>query len=145
MINGYSGTQTCNSQCNGFSTCQTTQYCGDGIINGNEQCDGNNLNGQTCQTKGFTSGTLTCGNCQFNTAQCTTQTSPVCGNRIKEGAEQCDDGNLVNGDGCSSSCLTETSKSTLTKTTLTKGEVSLSPDESEKSVLERILEFLFGG
>ena len=28
-----------------------------------------------------------------------------CGNAVVEGAEQCDDGNLVNNDGCSNSCL----------------------------------------
>ena len=32
---------------------------------------------------------------------------PVCGNGILEGTEQCDDGNLINGDGCSSKCMIE--------------------------------------
>jgi cysteine-rich repeat protein len=32
----------------------------------------------------------------------------VCGNGIREGSEQCDDGNTANGDGCSSSCVIET-------------------------------------
>jgi len=32
---------------------------------------------------------------------------PVCGNTITETPEACDDGNLANGDGCSSSCETE--------------------------------------
>ena len=32
---------------------------------------------------------------------------PVCGNGIKEGSEQCDDGNLVNGDGCNNQCINE--------------------------------------
>jgi len=30
--------------------------------------------------------------------------TPVCGNTIKEGVEQCDDGNKVNGDGCENDC-----------------------------------------
>ncbi|MEK6860963.1 MAG: DUF4215 domain-containing protein, partial [Nanoarchaeota archaeon] len=34
----------------------------------------------------------------------------ICGNGIKEGSEQCDDGNLINGDGCSSLCLIENIK-----------------------------------
>jgi|GEM_PF-1271775 len=34
--------------------------------------------------------------------------NPVCGNSIREGAEQCDDGNLQNGDTCSSTCMTTT-------------------------------------
>lgn len=37
----------------------------------------------------------------------TVQAQPICGNGIKESAEQCDDGNLRNGDGCSSSCRDE--------------------------------------
>lgn len=36
-----------------------------------------------------------------------TAAAPVCGDRRVEGGEQCDDGNKVNGDGCSSSCLLE--------------------------------------
>ncbi|MFH1770192.1 MAG: MopE-related protein [archaeon] len=32
---------------------------------------------------------------------------PVCGNGIKEKGELCDDGNLINGDGCSSQCRDE--------------------------------------
>ncbi len=31
----------------------------------------------------------------------------ICGNGVKEGSEQCDDGNLVNGDGCNSICKIE--------------------------------------
>ena len=36
------------------------------------------------------------------------QFSPNCGNNIIETEEQCDDGNDVNGDGCSASCQIET-------------------------------------
>ena len=32
-------------------------------------------------------------------------TPAVCGNGFKEGTEQCDDGNVVNGDGCSKTCI----------------------------------------
>ena len=32
---------------------------------------------------------------------------PVCGNGMQEAGEQCDDGNLADGDGCSSACTTE--------------------------------------
>ncbi len=35
------------------------------------------------------------------------QSVPQCGNGILEEGEQCDDGNLINGDGCSSSCQLE--------------------------------------
>lgn len=33
--------------------------------------------------------------------------TPVCGNNILDSGEQCDDGNTLNGDGCSSSCQNE--------------------------------------
>ena len=33
--------------------------------------------------------------------------TPVCGNGMQEPGEQCDDGNLSNGDGCSSACMNE--------------------------------------
>src|SRR3989304_6423125 len=33
---------------------------------------------------------------------------PICGNGVIESGEQCDDDNLINNDGCSSTCTTET-------------------------------------
>ncbi|MBS3085840.1 hypothetical protein J4225_04105 [Candidatus Pacearchaeota archaeon] len=42
-----------------------------------------------------------CGNTQACNA------SSVCGNSIVEAGESCDDGNTTNGDGCSSTCATE--------------------------------------
>ncbi len=45
--------------------------CGNDQINPPEQCDGLNLNGKTCQSLGYASGSLTCqANCQFNLASC---------------------------------------------------------------------------
>ena len=38
----------------------------------------------------------------------TTTTTSICGNYISESNEQCDDGNTLNNDGCSSVCQTET-------------------------------------
>ena len=32
---------------------------------------------------------------------------PVCGNKIKEAAEECDDGNTIDGDGCATTCKLE--------------------------------------
>jgi cysteine-rich repeat protein len=34
-------------------------------------------------------------------------TGPVCGDGLREGAEACDDGNIVGGDGCSATCAIE--------------------------------------
>jgi cysteine-rich repeat protein len=57
--------------------------CGNGVVEGAEQCDG----GPGC--------TATC------------DLVAVCGDGVVEGAEQCDDGNTANGDGCSSTCHLE--------------------------------------
>ncbi|MFH0955139.1 MAG: hypothetical protein V1777_03475 [Candidatus Micrarchaeota archaeon] len=49
--------------------------CGNNTIEGTEQCDTTDLNGQTCLTKDFNGGILTCNsNCTFNTGACTTIT-----------------------------------------------------------------------
>jgi cysteine-rich repeat protein len=58
--------------------------CGDGSCN----------NGETCST------------CPGDCGVCPPPTH-VCGNHIKEGSEECDDGNLINGDGCSKLCKIE--------------------------------------
>ncbi len=45
--------------------------CGNGVIDGTEQCDLGTLNGQTCVTQGFAGGTLRCGaGCVFDTSGC---------------------------------------------------------------------------
>ena len=63
--------------------------CGNGIIEGSEQCDdGNNISGDGCS------------------AACIIE---FCGDGILQAGlgEQCDDGNNINGDGCSAACLLE--------------------------------------
>lgn len=50
--------------------------CGDTIIQLGEECDGSNLNSNTCQTRGFSTGTLSCdSSCFFNTSQCANESS----------------------------------------------------------------------
>ena len=47
------------------------QGCGNGILDANEECDGINLGGQTCQGLGYSSGVLNCGaDCLFDTSNC---------------------------------------------------------------------------
>lgn len=56
------------------ATTQTTDPagCGNGVIDPNEQCDGANLNGFTCQTLGNAGGSLGCDpvTCTFDTSMC---------------------------------------------------------------------------
>jgi hypothetical protein len=52
--------------------CSAITNCGDGVVDEGEECDGSNLNGKDCTDFGFTSGTLKCTNCTFDTSDCIT-------------------------------------------------------------------------
>ncbi len=94
--------------------------CGNNAVDPGEACDGNNLDGQTCQALGYSAGSLACtSQCTFDVSDCDS-TAPVCGNAILETGEQCDRGQLggmtcvllgfTGGQlGCSDSCRFDTS------------------------------------
>src|SRR3989344_2025003 len=73
--------------------------CGNNIVETGEVCDGSSLAGQSCNTRGFTGGSLSCAaNClSFNTNLCTTT---LCGNNVVETGEVCDGSSLA-GQSCS--------------------------------------------
>lgn len=101
--------------CTGFpSIC--APICGDGLVRGDEQCDdGNTRDGDGCSATCHIEQGWACSaepsicrvlmgwRCMGDPAVC----APVCGDGLIRGTEQCDDGNLVNGDGCSSTCQIE--------------------------------------
>lgn len=104
---GYSfdgGTLTCFTDCTFDTSGCTSNLCDNGNIDPGEDCDGTDLNGETCVSQGFDGGTLVCtpGTCVFDTTNCY-----VCGDGAINPGEECDDGNTQDGDGCSSSCLRE--------------------------------------
>ena len=88
------------------STCQIETpipTCGDSNLDSGEECDNGASNGQVCTTSYGDTCTYCSSNCQNIQL-----TGAHCGDGIVNGAEECDDGNIGNGDGCSSSCFIET-------------------------------------
>ena len=89
MLGFTGGTLGCISGCL-FDTsgCVGTvvDVCGDGVATGSEVCDNGDLNGGSCATLGFVSGTLGCGSdCTFETAACSR-----CGDGVLDAEESCD-------------------------------------------------------
>ena len=73
---------------------KTVDACGDGFIDPAEECDGANLQGQTCESLGHynLTGTLGCtATCEYNRADC----GGRCGDGVlQEQAEDCDGDDL---------------------------------------------------
>ncbi len=81
-----------------------TSVCGNNIVESGEQCDGTNLNGATCVSRGYDGGSLSCSNsCTFNVSSCTNALA-TCGNSIVNVGETCDDGNNNQNDSCTNLC-----------------------------------------
>lgn len=77
-------------------------YCGNGVIDGNEQCDdGNTVSGDGCSRSCQVEASCSC---PAPGQPCTCNS--LCGNGIVTANENCDDGNMVSGDGCSADCQT---------------------------------------
>lgn len=69
----------CDSSCNSSNTPGNTCIfrlpenclCGNGVAEFDEDCDGTDLRGETCVSRGFQDGTLACNqNCTFDTSGC---------------------------------------------------------------------------
>lgn len=93
-----------------FAACDdpvvSTDLCGDGFIDPGEQCDGADLNGQSCESLGYyiVTGQLACtATCQYDTTAC----GHRCGDGLLDVQEDCDDGDGEDGDGCSARCRVE--------------------------------------
>jgi len=88
----------CDNDCT-FS-CAVVADCDDGLpCNGAETC---NTTTHVCRNPPDLADGTSCGSGMVcRSGVCTTT---MCGNSIREGAEQCDDGNTVEGDGCDNDC-----------------------------------------
>ena len=96
----------------GWDCSETEPYlcvtvCGDGIVAGAETCDDENgVDGDGCTAnctieEGYA--------CEGSPSVCTEAAveAPVCGDGIVTEDEACDDGNTVDGDGCTANCTIE--------------------------------------
>lgn len=62
--------------------------CGNGVQEYGEDCDGSDLGGASCSSRGFLSGTLACSPaCEYDTSGCSS--SPSCGDSVCNGSETC--------------------------------------------------------
>jgi cysteine-rich repeat protein len=94
--------------CPAGGTCRAAR-CGDGILVGAERCDdGNATSGDGCSAACVVESP---GPTEPSAWVCTTAGMPcvrtTCGNTMREGSEQCDDGNNDLGDGCTPFCREE--------------------------------------
>ena len=84
----------------GCTTLCAVAACGDGVVRaGTEGCDDGNLLTEVCNY-----GATSCTVCSATCAVVAGETD-FCGDGLLDAAELCDDGNGVDGDGCTSACL----------------------------------------
>ncbi|MBI5479396.1 MAG: hypothetical protein HY906_11095 [Deltaproteobacteria bacterium] len=97
--NYYSGSLGCSSDCTAIVTTGCHEYCGDGVRNGTEKCDGADLGGNSCLGFGYYDGSPAClATCDgFDKTGC----SGYCGDGIVNGGEFCD-GRDQGGESCTS-------------------------------------------
>jgi len=92
------GVLTCDGTCSFVLAACTGcggPVCGDDVVDTGEECDGANLDGETCVSQGCSGGTLACdGTCGFDLTGCTDCTGPVCGDDVVDTGEECDGANL---------------------------------------------------
>ena len=71
----------------------SAEICGDGVKGAGEECDGEDLGGETCESLGYESGELGCrADCTFDKSFC--EGEGECGNNVREADEDCDGDDL---------------------------------------------------
>ncbi len=130
---GVAGGRGCSTECQLLGSRAGASTCGNSDVAAGEACDdGNTTNNDGCSADCLHEGSIRvralCGNGRLETgescerpaagaafpARCNTNTClnegtdpGMCGNAVRDAGEDCDDGNLVAGDGCSTRCLLE--------------------------------------
>ncbi len=106
--------------------CEAVGACGNSVLDAGEGCDdGNNLDGDDCSaacriedgnacnatapglTDAASCASGICDRTDGGVGTC--EPADSCGNAVIEAGEGCDDGDAVDGDGCSATCLVESS------------------------------------
>jgi len=93
-------TDTTTSTTDATTESSTTEgvTCGNGALDDGEDCDGDELDEQDCESQGFGGGDLACADdCTFDTSGCTK--APACGNDVIDGKDVCD-GTDLGGEDC---------------------------------------------
>ena len=80
-------------------------YCGDAKVIGTEVCDDGTNDGIGCAVGCL--GAALDWSCTSGSTTSPSVCTSLCGNSVLNAGEQCDDGNIVSGDGCSSTCTIE--------------------------------------
>ncbi|MBI3331713.1 DUF4215 domain-containing protein [Candidatus Peregrinibacteria bacterium] len=107
------------------SVCAT--QCGDGKVTSVEQCDdGNTANGDGCSNTCAEESGWTCSETALPPAALPgpSSCSTICNDGVLTGPEQCEDGNVAPGDGCSATCRFETSSSSVSSAGSSEGASS---------------------
>lgn len=107
-INGCAGNRVCVEDGGGtFGPCQPTVSASEQCNTLDDDCDGvaDNLPPQACTGPGGCPGSSICDPATGTFGACFC--NGVCGDNFLDPNEQCDDGGIVDGDGCSSVCLDE--------------------------------------
>lgn len=95
------GFEECDGGAMCAATCDRFQVCGDGFVDAPETCDdGNIMAGDGCDPACATEPGYTCGALAGGCVA-------VCGDTAVNAPETCDDGNTSTGDGCDSACTME--------------------------------------
>ena len=142
-----------NGQCGGPTLVAATPVCGNGILDGTEECDdGNRRDGDGCSSLCSIEGVKAaaprsvCGNgireegegCDAGTqnsnspgAVCRPNCAlPRCGDSIRDINESCDDGNTMDKDGCDRYCRTETK--VLAQSEVNQETINKKPETSQQ-------------
>jgi len=98
--------------CTGEPSVCTTTVCGNGTVEGTEICDLGEKNGLFYgDGKGCSNACTPEPLCRDPAGGPTHECTSVCGDGMRLGNEECDDGNLAKADGCSETCTIEAGQS----------------------------------